>query len=140
MEKQPKMSSRYKERLEALRIRAEVAIEMARHFHVDEKEAFSLSNQILLCSQINDVLQDYDPQALKELVVAKPEQFFRLAAAVNAQAAESHRYEKIQLELKKYRDQVAEQKRKIQVVLGQNQAQGLTPEVLAQIEEAARLL
>jgi hypothetical protein len=127
-------------RLQSLKARARAAEELASGFQKKDAATFSACNQMLLLSQINDVLQDYDPRCLKRLLEDKPEQFLRLASALNAQATEQTRRTKLELDLQKYRDRVAEQKRKIEQALSQTHSQGLTPEVLAKIEEAARLL
>jgi len=128
------------ERREALRLRVDSAFALARDFKDADKASLNSSNEMLLLSQINDLLQSYDPHRLKEVMEDKPEQFFRLANTVNAQANERRRGEKLKLELQKYKHQVAEQKRKLADLEDQNKPQGLTPETLAKIEEAARLL
>lgn len=131
---------RNEERKENLRIRTKAAFALVQDFKDKDKSAFSSCNELLLLSQINDVLQGFNPERLKELIEEKPEHFFRLASAINAQSSERIKREKLELEWKKYQDQVAEQKRKIDEALEGSQCQGLTPETLAKIEEAARLL
>jgi hypothetical protein len=49
--------------------------------------------------------------------------------------------QELELKLKQYEDRVAEQKRKIETAVASSKSKGgLTPETLAQIEEAAKLL
>ena len=129
---------RERERIDVFRAQADAALAMAREFKGKDAVAFTEFNDFLLASQINDVIKDFDPKALKRLVDEEPGQYFKLASTINAQASERTRREKAELDLKKYKDLIAEQKRKIQEIT--QTADGLSPEVLARIEEAAGLL
>ena len=133
-------ATQQQERIATLRARSDAAQVLAREFQGQNKAAITELNELLLASQINDVLQDFDPRVLKELMTDKPELFFRLASAINAQAAERLRREKAEFDLQKYRDHVEEQKRKIEEAATQSKTGGLTPETLQRIEEAAKLL
>ena len=129
-----------RQRIERLRSRSQAARRMAREFKQRDKEAFANLNELLLASRLNDVLEDFDPGVLTRLIDDKPEHFFRLASAINAPAAERLRREKLEFEFDKYRDTVHEQKRQIEQATRKAETGGLSPEILAQIEQAANLL
>jgi len=123
------------ERLEEMRLRQEFAVEFARQ-HGDSQQA----NLIVVASQIDEVLEDFDIGELKGKLDEKPE---LLTALVEARAKinrDTRAEKKHQLDLTKYQDKVAEQKRKIELQLGVAKSGGLTPEVLAEIQEALNLL
>jgi hypothetical protein len=130
---------RERERIELLRLRSEVAREVAGSF-AKSRNALTRMNEMLLASQLNDVLQDVDAHVLKEALADKPELYFRLASVVNEQASERTRRRKLKLDFEKYRDSVREQKEKILEAAKPGPSGGLTPEALAKIEEAAALL
>lgn len=87
----------------------------------------------LAASQLYEVLSDFDIGNLKTLLVDEPENY---AAIVNSLAKLS----KGALDQQKYRDLVAEQKRKIEAALSTAKKGGITKETLAEIEQAAAML
>jgi hypothetical protein len=130
---------RERERIELLKLRSETVMELVKEFS-KRRNAITSLNEMLLASQLNDALQDVNIGVLKEALVDKPELYFRLASAVNEQASERTRRRKLKLEFKKYRDSVREQKEKILEATRSATVEGLSPEALAKIEEAAALL
>ena len=129
------------ERIEQLTARRDAALELVRDLKQGGEVHITEANELILASQINEALSDFDPAIIRELLAEKPEKFFQLAQAVTSQTNERTKREKLELDYKKYRDTVEEQKRKIQESLNVAKSKGgLTKETLKQIEEAAALL
>lgn len=92
------------------------------------------ANLHLAASQLYDVLTDFDPQRLKDLLDEAPENY---AAIANALAKLS----KGNIEVQKYKDHVATQKAKIlETIDSQAKKGGVSDEARQQIREAAALL
>lgn len=127
------------ERIEAIMKQSEIACQLAQGLKKGKRN-FVTASELLLASQIYELLRRFDPQVLMESLVDKPELYFRLASAVNDQASERTRQRKLRLELRKYKDQVQEQKQKIEDSARAAHSSGLSPEILEQIEAAAKLL
>jgi|GEM_PF-1340872 len=128
-----------RERIEVIMKQSEIACQLARRLK-NEKSSFITANELLLASQIHELLECFDPRVLMESLADKPELYFRLASAVNEQASERTRQKKLRLEFRKYKDQIQEQKQKIEDAVRVAHSSGLSPEILGQIEAAAKLL
>lgn len=129
------------ERLNQIRLRSEASVEMVQAIARHGKVPITEANDILLASLIHEALESYDPAALREALADDPKRFFNLAAAVGGQAAERCRREKLELELEKFRDAVAERRRKLEETLREAaRSGGLSPETLAKIEAEMKLL
>ena len=119
------------ERLEDMAAKREFAFQI-----VKENDGSKLheANLHLAASQIYEVLTDFDPNRLKDLLAEKPENY---ADVVNALGKLS----KSNVELQKYKDNVAEQKKKIlETVEAGAKTGGVSDEARRQIREAAALL
>lgn len=118
-------------RLEDMAAKREFAFQI-----VKENDGSKLheANLHLAASQIYEVLTDFDPQRLKDLLDEKPENY---ADVVNALGKLS----KSNVELQKYKDAVAEQKKKIIAITDAAvKTGGVSAETREQIREAAALL
>lgn len=118
-------------RLEDMAAKREFAFQI-----VKENDGSKLheANLHLAASQIYEVLADFDPQRLKDLLDEKPENY---ADVVNALGKLS----KSNVELQKYKDNVAEQKKKIlETVEAGAKTGGVSEEARTLIREAAALL
>ena len=124
------------QRLEDMRARQEFAMELARRGDNSLQEA----TLVMAASQIYEAVEDFDVQILKTKLKEKPELYGLLIEAISKIGRAGLGERKLQLELTKYQDRVAEQKRKIEEQLGKAKQGGLTPEVIAQMEEALNLL
>ena len=132
---------RNQERAETIGIRKDAALQMVRTLKNGGEIHITEANELMLAAHINEVLEDFDPQVLKQMMDEKPEKFFQLAMSVNSQTSERTKREKLELEFSKYRDHVEEKKRKIEEALNVAKSKGgLTPETLKTIEEAAAML
>lgn len=119
------------ERLDDMRIKREFALDVVKQNEGGKIHEAGLN---LAASQIFEVLQDFDIAALKERLAEDPENFIGVVRALSGITKEAREFEK-------YREFVAEQKRKIEAALGLAKGKGgLTPETLQQIEEAAGML
>ena len=115
----------------------------ARHSHSDHLQALAgqLShdgksptmdlNQQLLADGLQQVLADFDFHSLRPLLQAKPAEFFRLAHLVNAQSALQPQRQFVYLAAQR-RPKGKEDKPK--------RLRGLTPEILREMEEKAKIL
>ncbi len=118
-------------RLEDMAAKREFAFQI-----VKENDGSKLheANLHLAASQIYEVLTDFDPQRLKDLLDEKPENY---ADVVNALGKLS----KSNVEMQKYKDAVAEQKKKIIAITDAAvKTGGVSAETREQIREAAALL
>lgn len=119
------------ERLDDMRTKREFALRI-----VQENEGGKIheAGLNLAASQIFELLQDFDVQTLKEQLAEDPENYSKVVSALA-------RISKEALGFEKYRQIVAEQKRKIEDALNSAKTKGgLTPETLATIEQAAAML
>jgi hypothetical protein len=119
------------ERLDDMRMKREFALRI-----VQENEGGKIheAGLNLAASQIFELLQDFDVSALKERLADNPEEFSKVVSALA-------RISKEALGFEKYRELVAEQKRKINEALSAAKGKGgITPETLQTIEQAAAML
>lgn len=122
---------RENERLDDMRAKREFALRI-----VQENEGGKIheAGLNLAASQIFELLQDFDVSALKERLADNPEEFSKVVSALA-------RISKEALGFEKYRELVAEQKRKITEALSAAKGKGgITPETLQTIEQAAAML
>jgi hypothetical protein len=119
------------ERLADMAAKREFALQIVRE---NEGSKLHEATLHLAASQLYEALTDFDLGHLKDLLKEKPENY---AAIVNSLAKLS----KGALDQQKYRDLVADQKRKIESALETMKSKGgITKESLAQIEQAAAML
>ena len=119
------------ERLDDMRAKREFALRV-----VQENEGSKIheAGLNLAASQIFELLQDFDVSTLKAQLADDPENYSKVVSALA-------RISKEALGFEKYRQLVAEQKRKIEDALNTAKAKGgLTPDTLATIEQAAAML
>jgi hypothetical protein len=119
------------ERLDDMRAKREFALRV-----VQENEGSKIheAGLNLAASQIFELLQDFDVSTLKEQLADDPENYSKVVSALA-------RISKEALGFEKYRQLVAEQKRKIEDALNTAKTKGgLTPDTLATIEQAAAML
>lgn len=119
------------ERLDDMRAKREFALRI-----VNESEGGKIheAGLNLAASQIFELLQDFDVGAMKEKLAENPEEFSKLVSSLA-------RISKEALGFEKYRELVAEQKRKINEALSAAKGKGgITPETLQTIEQAAAML
>ncbi len=129
------------ERLNQIRLRSEASVEMVQAIARQGKVPITEANDILLASVIHEALESFDPAMLRDALEENPRRFFNLAAAVGGQAAERCRREKLELELEKFRDAVAERRRKLEETLrAAARGGGLSPETLARLQAEMKLL
>ncbi len=124
------------ERLEEMKIQRELALQIAQQ----NDGAVQAANVTMAASHIYEALQDYDVRELKKRLQEKPELYSVLIEGVSKLSRAGVSERKLQLELTKYQDRVAEQKRKIEAELGKAKGGGLTAENIAAMEEALNLL
>jgi hypothetical protein len=136
---------KHRDQLAAIRERSAVALDMVKALKASDatgnpETSLQEANDLLLASQLNEALSDFDPGNLKALLADDPAKFFELANRITGQSAERTRARKLELEFAKYRDQVAEAKAQLAKATATARSGGLTPEALAEIERAAALL
>ncbi len=131
-------------RTEEIKARAEASLAMVQAMKDGDGEGtlhITEANELLLASQINEALSEFEPAALKQLLQENPAKFFDLSSAVAGQSNERTKRQKLELEFRKYRDQVEEAKAKLLAATSAAKiAGGLSAETLREIEEAAGLL
>lgn len=119
------------QRLDDMRAKREFALRI-----VSENEGGKIheAGLNLAASQIFELLQDFDVSAMKDKLAENPEEFSKIVSALA-------RISKEALGFEKYRELVAEQKRKINDALNAAKGKGgITPETLQTIEQAAAML
>jgi hypothetical protein len=123
---------------EPLQDRTRAAIEWARaHQQNNNPTDIHAVNQTLLAFQFNQLLEAIGFDKIKSEFEKSPKDYLDLTRTVLEQSSERTKRMKVELELETYRDQVAEQKRKVEDALNKPELQkGLSPEALQQIEEA----
>lgn len=118
-------------RLDDMRMKREFALRVVQENEGGKIHEAGLS---LAASQIFELLQDFDISAMKEKLAENPEEFSKIVSALA-------RISKEALGFEKYRELVAEQKRKINEALNTAKSKGgITPDTLATIEQAAAML
>lgn len=133
-------------RIAEIKARSEASLEMVRALQKDGEASGSgalhitEANELILASQVNEVLSDFKVDDLKALLELEPENFPKLAKIVTAQSGERTKRQKVELEYQRYRDKVEAQKRAIESELQKAREGGLAPETITKIEEALNLL
>ena len=118
-------------RLEEMKAKREFAMEIVKQ---NDGSKLHEANLHLAASQIYDVLTDFDPERLKALLDEKPENYANIVNALG-------KLSKSNVELQKYKDAVAEQKKKILAITEAGaKTGGVSEEARQQIREAAALL
>jgi hypothetical protein len=119
---------------EILQDRTRAAYQWSRALQKDNTDIHT-ANETLLAFQFNQLLEAITFDTLKTKVEQNPKEFFETAAKVNEQQSERTKRLKIELELETFRDQVAEQKRKLQETIAAGKTErGIDPEVIEEIE------
>lgn len=119
------------QRLEDMKAKREFAFEIVKQ---NEGSKLHEAGLQLAASQLYEVLSEFDVSALKALLRDNPENY---AAVVNSLTKLSAGA----LDIEKFKENVAEQKRKIEAEIGKVKSDGgLTPETIGKIEEALKLL
>lgn len=96
------------ERIDAIGARKDAALQMVQALKKDGAIHITEANELMLASQFNEVLTDFDPQVLKDLIADEPAKFFQLAMSINSQTSERTKRQKLELELEKFKDFAAE--------------------------------
>lgn len=132
---------REKQRNNILREQSNKVLTVAASLDDNARLGFEKVSANLVATRVLECLQNFDPQHLDNLLVTKPQMFFRLANTVNAQSLDLTRLRKVELDFQKYKDLVAEQKRKMEAAMKPaKKAEGLTKEQINEIAEAMRML
>ena len=129
------------QRAALLRERTNQVLELAGSLDDGGRIGFEKVSASIVAARVMDCLQNFDPERLDKLLESKPEMFFRLAKTVSDQSLDLTRLRNVELDFKKYRDNVEEQKRRIEAASKPaKKAEGLTKEQIAEIQEAMRML
>jgi hypothetical protein len=132
---------RDKRRNAILREQTDKVLNIAASLDDQGRAGYEKVSASLVSAKIIDALQDFDAGRLVKKMNEDPALFFRAAGVVNAQSLDFSRLRKVELDFQKYRDNVEEQKRKMEAALKPApKAEGLTKEQIAEIHEAMRLL
>jgi hypothetical protein len=132
---------RDQERISELSARRDAAMEMVNALKRDGTMTLADANDAILAGMVNEALEKFDVASLVDLMHEEPKQFLQFANVINSQSNEQRKREKVELEYKKYRDQVEAAKEKILAVTTAAKSKGgITPETLRDIEEQANLL
>jgi hypothetical protein len=125
------------ETIERLNARSQAALRWARELEKKDHIDANALNEMLLAFQINDFLESVDLKAIQDSSTRSTKEYMEVARTILEQSAERTKRLKLELELKMYRDQVADQKRKLREALSKGGAtKGLSPETLGEIEAA----
>lgn len=128
-----------RERFEHLRLKAE-ARKALRESLAAEGLDLTDSNTERLLEIADEVLDDFDPSALKEAARDNPTRVFGLLSEITSAAGLGKaRMAELELKVRKYEDAAAAAKAALTEITRSKDG-GLTPETLARIEEAAGLL
>jgi hypothetical protein len=118
-------------RLDDMRAKREFALEIVKQNEGGKIHEAGLN---LAASQIFELLQDFDVATLKEQLAEDPENYSKIVSALA-------RISKEALGFEKYRELVAESKRKIEAALDADKGKGgITPETLEKIRNELNLL
>ena len=122
---------RQQDRLADMERKREFAFEIAKE---NEGSKIHEAGLNLAASQIFEMLQDFDPAVMKEMLAEDPENYSKIVTALA-------RISKEALGFERFKQLVSEQKHKIEQALNLAKSKGgLTPDTLKQIEEAAGML
>lgn len=131
---------RDQQRIADIRARSQAALEMVRELKKDGDIHITEANELMLASQVNEVLQEINTEDIKALIQLEPKNYPKFAKIVTAQSNERTKRQKLELEYQRYRDRVEAQKRAIESELAKAKDGGLAPETISKIEEALNLL
>ena len=121
---------------EILNERTRAALAWSRDAQTKDNTDIHTLNETLLAYQFNQLLEAINFDHIKDKVEQSPKDFLDVARTMTEQGSERTKRMKVELELQLYRDQVAEQKRKLQDTIADGKTEhGLSPETLRQIEE-----
>jgi hypothetical protein len=98
------------------------------------------ANSIILADRIQQVLDSVDTETLKSMMADNPKEFFSLAQTINTSAGERSRRIKVELELTKYRDLVAESKARMEALLKPKGSGAITKATIKQLQDELKLL
>jgi hypothetical protein len=130
-----------KRRNTILREHSDKVLTLAASLDEQGRAGYEKVSASLVAAKIIDAIQDFDAKRLHKKLAEKPDLFFRAAKVVNSQSMDYSRLRKVELEFQKYRDNVEEQKRKVEAALKPaKKAEGLTKEQIAEIAHAMRML
>jgi aminopeptidase N len=134
------MNTQNKPETEILNTRSRAALDWARALQNENTDPNAL-NETLLAFQFNQLLEAIGFDKIKTDVEKQPKEFLEVARTMLEQSSERTKRMKVELELQLYREQVTEQKRKMEDAVNTDRSElGLSPEALQKIEEAmARL-
>jgi hypothetical protein len=119
------------QRLDEMKANREFALDIVKQ---NEGSKIHEAGMQIAATQLYELLSGFDISGLKALLKESPENY---AVVVNALTKLS----KGALDIEKFKENVAEQKRKIETELGKVKTDGgLTPETITKIEEALNLL
>jgi hypothetical protein len=115
-----------------MKAKREFALEIVRQNEGSKIHEASLQ---LAASQLYEVITDFDIEAVKTLLKAAPENYAKIVNALSKLSESA-------LDVEKFKANIAEQKRKIELELGRANTAGggLTPETLGKIKEALNLM
>jgi len=129
------------DKISALQTRREAALEMVKELKRDGTVTLADANELTLAAMVNEALEDFDPELLKQLMAEEPKQFFQLAMAINRQSNEQRKREAVELDYQKYRDTVEAAKKEIQDAMDKAEKKGgITKETRDKIDAATKLL
>jgi hypothetical protein len=131
---------REKRRNTILRDHTDKILDLAASLDEQGRAGYEKVSASLVAAKVIDALQDFDSRRLQKKMNEDPALFFRAASVINAQSLDYSRLRKVELDFQKYRDNVEEQKRKMQEAIKPKTAKGLTKEQTAEIIEAMRML
>ena len=99
------------------------------------------ANETLLAFQFNQLLEAIGFDDIKKNVEQSPKEFLEIIQKMIDQQGERTKRLKVDQELEIYRDEVAEQKRKLQETIAAGKTErGIDPEVIREIEEVMATL
>lgn len=132
------------QRIESMRARADMARDLVLELKKSGPEGTHVTeaNELLIASQINEVLADFNPEHLKALLIESPDKFFNLVTSAGTLSNERTKRRKLELEFRKYKDAVEARKKEIQDALNtaKNADAAITAETIAEIEAKLNLL
>lgn len=126
---------------EILKTRTRAAIEWSRELQAKDNIDVHTANDLLYALQLNQFLEAIAFDNIKQKIEGSPKDFFEVLQKMIDQQSERTKRFKVEQELEVYRDQVAEQKRKLQETIAAGKTErGIDPEVIQQIEEVMATL
>lgn len=117
-------------RLDDMQAKREFALEIVRN---NEGSKLHEANLHLMASQLYEVVSDFDPQRLKDLLDEKPENYDFIASAIT-------KLSKGNIEVQKYKDANARALRLLEDAKKETISGGLSAETIEKIEKELKLL